>query len=103
MMIILPPSVLANENAKAIEDQKKRVEQERKAEINKLADLLKGFVPGPIQDEEAKKVIRGVCVRLLNMNARSIIYRKISISHNELGRLISDVLLGHGQDYEIKT
>jgi hypothetical protein len=92
--IIVPQSV-----ARKIDDDRARaIEQmDQKRQREKVDDLVKSLsVVAPIEDEQTRRQVMQVCSQLLNTKfARPLAW-------SDVGRILSDVLLGPGVEYEIK-
>lgn len=101
---ILVPAHVANQAA--IEEanrQAAEAKRNRETGIALMKERLKKEAGDPIGKDEANAYwgVYQMCSALINMNGR--IVPQPNLTPREIGRLVSDVLLGDGVGYEEKT
>jgi hypothetical protein len=83
-------------------DQEERLKQLKQLEAEYLASLTHELtlrVGKQIEDPESRRIVKKLCQRLMNIERRITITQPVKL--HDVGRIISDVLLGAGIEYEV--
>lgn len=97
--ILLPPSMLADAEAER-EKEARRLHQKY---VYEMTHRLQSSIP-LLTDKHSRDAVKKMCSTLMvgGKRTRSVVHRD-PLTQYEMGRVISDVLLGPGLEYEEKT